>query len=184
MTRIVLREVMGRDILAGKSDGIRDYPKLADAIEDTPAAEIVVLDWSGIEIASASYFGSTFIPLLRMAIAGQLDRYFVMTGLNNTCLDELRLVLEAQSLVALVGEWKQGAIKNAQVVGKLDAAYAETLVAVQHVQSASATQLFEQHQRGPKIGKTGWINRLANLHRLRLVRKQRVGRQYIFESLA
>ncbi len=183
MTRIKIREVTGQDILAGKSDGLRDYPKIMSAVEETTSGDTVVLDWSGVEIATASYFGATFVPLLRMAMAGQLDRYFIVTGLNRTCLDELKLVLELQGLVALTGEWKENGIRNAEVLGRLDPAYADTLNAVQRAQAASATELFKKHTRTP-IGKTGWINRLSNLHRLRLVRKERVGREYVFQALA
>lgn len=183
MTRIKMREVTGQDILAGKSDGLRDFPKLVGAIEQTPADETVVLDWTGVEIATASYFGATVVPLLRMAMAAEPDRYFIITGLNVTCLDELKLVLELQGLVAIVGEWKGGRVRNVNVLGKLDAAYAETLDAVQQMEFASATELHEKHKGRIRIGKTGWINRLSNLHHLRLIRKQRVGREYVFQSL-
>jgi len=183
MTRIRIREVTGQDILAGKSHGLRDYPKLLSAIEGTGAGDIVVLDWSDIELATASYFGATFVPLLRLAIEGQLDRYFVLTGLNQTSLDELKLVLENQGLVTLIGDWKEDGVHNAGALGRLDPPYAETLQAVQRVEAASATELFKKHTR-TRIGKTGWINRLSNLHRLRLVRKQRVGREYVFQALS
>jgi hypothetical protein len=184
MTRIRIREVTGQEILAGKSNGLRDYPKLLSAIEGTGAGDIVVLDWSGIELATASYFGATFVPLLRLAIEGQLDRYFVLTGLNQTSLDELKLVLENQGLVTLIGDWKEDGVRNAETLGRLDPAYAETLQAVQRVEAASATELFKKHTARTRIGKTGWINRLSNLHHLRLVRKQRVGREYVFQALS
>lgn len=184
MTRIKIREVTGQDILAGKSNGMRDYPKLLSAIEGTATGETVVLDWSDVELATASYFGATFVPLLRLAMEGQLDRYFVLTGLNQTGAEELKLVLENQGLVALVGEWKEGHVRNAKVLGQLDPAYAETLDAVQRVEVASATDLFKKHTTRTRIGKTGWINRLSNLHRLRLLRKQRIGREYVFEALS
>lgn len=184
MTRIRIREVTGQDILAGKSNGLRDYPKVLSAVEETGAGDIVVLDWSGVELATASYFGATFVPLLRLAIEGQLDRYFVLTGLNQTSLDELKLVLENQGMVTLIGDWKEGGVRNAGALGRLDPAYAETLQAVQRVEGASATELFKKHTARTRIGKTGWINRLSNLHRLRLVRKQRVGREYVFQALS
>ena len=184
MTRIRIRDVVAHDILAGKSNGLRDYPQLMSAVEETTDEETVVLDWSGVEIATASYFGATFVPLLRMAMAGQLDRYFVVTGLNKTCLDELKLVLELQGLVTLAGEWKEGGVCNAEILGLLDPAYVETFEAVQRVEAASATELFKKHASRNRIGKTGWINRLSNLHRLRLLRKQRVGREYVFQALS
>jgi hypothetical protein len=116
-------------------------------------------------------------------MAAEPGRYFIIIGLNKVCLEELKLVLELQGLVALVGEWKGGGIQNVEVLGSLDPAYVETLDAVQQVDAASATDLHKKHQGRTRIGKTGWINRLSNLHRLRLVRKQRVGREYVFQAL-
>jgi len=184
MRHISIREVTGRDILAGKSDGLRDFPKLLDAVEQTSPGETVVLDWDGIEIATASYFGTTLIALLRMAMASELDCYFVVTNLNRTCIDELKLVLELLGLVVLTGEWTNGGIRKTQVLGSLDASYAETLGAIQKSVSASATELHTANRGRSGIGKTGWINRLSNLHRLRLIRKERVGREYKFHALS
>jgi len=183
MTRIAVREVTGREILAGKSDGLRDFPKLLDAVEQTPPGDTVVLDWGGIEIATASYFGTTLVALIRMAMALELDRYFIVANLNKTCLDELKLVLEFQGLVVLAGEWDRGQVRKVQVLGLLEAPYASTLEAVQKLVSTSATELYSAQRGKSAIGKTGWINRLSNLHRLRLIRKERVGREYKFQAL-
>jgi hypothetical protein len=184
MTRIRIRQLTGLDTLAGKSGGLRDFPKFLAAIEQTPSGDTVVLDWSEIEIVTASYLGATFGTLLRMAMAGDLDRYFVVTGLNKNGLDELKLVIDVQKLIALVGDLESdGSLRNVHSLGSLDQAYAETLQAVQKVKTASALDLYKRANTRTRIGKTAWINRLSNLHRLRLVRKLRVGRQYVFESV-
>jgi hypothetical protein len=184
MTRIAIRAVSGREILAGKSDGMKDFPKILDAVEQTAPGDTVVLDWDGIEIATASYFGATVVALLRMAMAAELDRYFIVTNLNKTCLDELKLVLEFHGLVVLIGEWKDERIRKVQVLGTLESPYAIALEAIQKLVCASATELHQGQQRGAVIGKTGWINRLSNLHRMRLIRKERVGREYKFHALS
>jgi hypothetical protein len=187
MSVINVRKITGSDTLAGKTGGLRDFPKFATAVDQTPEGSTVVLDWSGVEIATASYFGSTLVPMLRMAMAGDLDRYFVVAGLNRTCLDELKLVLEVQGLATLLGQvGKGGKAQGLQVLGKLDPAYAETLAAVQDAKSVSASNLYDGHSRvgGQRIGKTGWINRLSKLHHLRLVKKQKVGREFVFEAVS
>jgi len=185
MTRITVREITGLDTLAGRSGGLRDFSKFVAAIEETPEGETVVLDWAGVEIATASYFASTLAVLLRMAMAGELDRYFIAVGLNKTCREELKLVLELQALAVLVGRCdREGSIQNVEVLGVLDPAYAETLETVQRVEGASAAGLHKQQTRTLKgIGRTGWINRLSNLYRLRLLKRQRVGRQYVFQAV-
>lgn len=183
MTRIAVVEITGREILAGKSDGLRDFPKILDAVEQGRQGDTVVLDWDRVEIATASYFGATLIALLRMSMAGELDRYFIVANLNKTCLDELKLILEFQGLVVLAAEGKAGHLRNVQILGTLEAPYRATLEAVARRAGASATDLHAAQHGAEAIGKTGWINRLAHLHRLRLIRKERVGREYRFHAL-
>lgn len=184
MTRISIRELLGKEILAGKSDGLKDYPRLLDAVEQIRNGETVVLDWEGIELATASYFGATLVTLLRMAMNTELDRYFIVANLNRTSLDELKLVLEFQKIAVLIGDWREGKVRRTQVLGTLESPYAETLEALEKLMGASAAELHHAHRSRSGIGKTGWINRLTNLHRMRLIRKERIGREYKFHALS
>jgi hypothetical protein len=186
MTVIRVRDITGSNTLAGKSGGLRDFPKFVAAIEAVREASTVFLDWSDVELATASYFGATLVPLLRMTIAGDLDRYLIVGGLNQTCLDELKLVLEHLGLVVLLGDLsRKSAVRSVSVLGKLDTSYAEAFAAVQKAHGASAAELHARQGRtGTRIGRTGWIKRLTNLHRLRLVKKQRSGREYVFQSIS
>src|SRR5258708_2941626 len=90
--RINVRQITGLGTLIGKIGGTRDFPKFMEAVSASPEGSTVVFDWSGIEIATASYFGATVLPLLRMSITGGMDRYFMHVGLNQNCFDELKLV--------------------------------------------------------------------------------------------
>lgn len=183
--RIKVRQITGIDTLIGKIGGARDFPKFMEAASATPEGSTVVFDWSGIEIATASYFGSTVLPLLRMSQTGDMDRYFLHVALNQNCFDELKLVVEYQNLVVLVGDTNRGdSIRNVRVLGKLEPVYSETLAAIGATQTASASTLHkDQPTKGAKIGKTGWANRLSYLFRLRLVKKQRVGRELVFQPI-
>ncbi len=185
MKKIKVREITGLDTLAGKSGGLRDFPKFMAAVEDAPEGSTVILDWRGVEIATSSYLGATFVHLLKMTMAGDLDRYLVLTGLNRTCLDELKLALELPGLVALLGSvGKNGTIESLQIFGKLEPPYVQTFAEVQKANGVSASELHERPARTQiAIGKTGWINRLSNLHRLRLVRKQKIGREFVFKAV-
>jgi hypothetical protein len=185
MNRIRLRETAGSDTLAGKSAGLRDLPKLMAAVQRTPEGSTVVLDWSDVEIATASYIGSTFMVLLRMAISGDLDRYFILTGMNGCCLDELGLVLDLQGHAVLVGEiGRGGKIHSVRVIGKIEASHLSTFTEVAESEALSASQLFKRSKSlgQAKIGKTGWINRLNTLHRERLLRRTRIGREFVFQA--
>jgi hypothetical protein len=183
--RINVRQITNIGTLIGKIGGTRDFPKFMEAVSATPEGSTVIFDWSGIEIATASYFGSTVLPLLRMSTTGGMDRYFLHVSLNQNSLDELKLVVEYQNLVVLVGDAGRGdSIRNVRVLGKLEPVYSETFAAIRASQTASATTLHKgQRGQSTKIGKTGWANRLSHLFRLRLVKKQRVGRELVFEPI-
>jgi hypothetical protein len=183
--RISVRQITGLDTLIGKTGGTRDFPKFMEAVSTKPDGSTVIFDWSAIEIATASYFGSTVLPLLRMSTTGGMDRYFLHVGLNQNCLDELRLVAEYQNLVVLVGDVRSGdSIRNISVLGKLEPVYSETLAAIKASRTASAGTLYrEQPTKCAKIGKTGWANRLSHLFRLRLVKRHRVGRELVFQPV-
>lgn len=186
MKRIKVRDITGLNTLAGRSSGSRDFPKLLAAVEDSPEGSTVIVDWTGVEIATASYFGATFVRLLRMTMTGDVDRYVILRGLNPTCLDELKLALELPRLVALLGDVNDdGSIRSVRLVGSLESSYVEAFGEVQRLKAVSASELHKRQDRmrGP-IGKTGWINRLSNLHKLRLVRKERVGREFLFKTVS
>ena len=185
MIRIDAHKVTGLDTLVGKIGGIRDFPKFMSAVAEAPDGSTVALDWSGIDLATASYFGSAVLPIIRMTMMGDLDRYFVFVGVNQTSLDELKLVLEFNELVVLLGDLdRSGGVRNLRVLGKLESPYAETLTAIQEVESTSASALYkQQHRTGTRIGKTGWVNRLSHLYRLRLLKKHKVGRELVFETV-
>jgi hypothetical protein len=184
-SRLDVLQIAGLDTLVGKIGGIRDFPKFMTAVMATPEGCTVVLDWSGIELATASYFGETVLPILKMSTAGHLDRYFLLVGLNQNSLDELKLVIEFHELVVLVGDAaRTNSFRNVRVLGRLDSPYFETLEAIKASRTASASTLHKDHHKMPmQIGKTGWANRLAYLSRFRLVRKQRVGRELVFQPV-
>lgn len=184
MERLNVKSVSGFDMLIGKSDGQRDLPKLAAAVVGAPDGATLAWDWSGVRVATASYFASTYVPLLKMVVSGELDRYFILVGMNKNCEDELRLVLDAQGLPTLIAQGsKGGRIREVRVIGKLDSAHAETLERIIERPGASATDLHEHACGKGRIGKTAWINRLTALNRYRLVRRRKAGREYVFEPV-
>lgn len=184
IVRLNARKIAGEEYLVGKIGGQRDLPKFMAAISAIPDGSTVILDWSGVEHASASYFGSAILPILRMATNGDLDRYFIFSNVNQNSLDELKLVVEFLNLVVLLGDVdRDNEIENVRLIGKLESPYSETFEAISNAQTASAATLHKKQNKNIKIGKTGWANRLAYLSELRLVRKQKVGRELVFQPI-
>ena len=184
LRRVNVRQLTGSDTLVGKTDGQRDAPKFVNLVLGDDREESLLWDWTGIEVATASYFATTLIPLLKMITSGELAKYFLFTGLNKNCLDELSLVLNAEGLVAMMIKMKGEKVASVDLVGKLDAVYVSTFKEVLRHGAISAAGLFKesQHRGKSQIGKTAWVNRLTGLNRLRLLRKEKVGREFIFHA--
>jgi hypothetical protein len=184
LRRVNVRQLSGSDTLVGKTDGQRDAPKFVNLVFGDDREESLLWDWSGIEVATASYFATTIIPLMRMITSGELAKYFLFVGLNKNCLDEFALVLNAEGLVAMLVKLKNEKVASVDLVGKLDPVYANTFREVIRHGGISAAELFRHSQnRGKsKIGKTAWVNRLTGLNRLRLLRKEKVGREFVFHA--
>jgi hypothetical protein len=184
MRSINVRELAGSDTLIGKTAGQRDMPKFVSVAFQNDIEETLFWDWGGVHIATASYFAATVVTILKTLISGELQKYFIFTRVNQNCLDELRLVLDAEELVVILAELKGNLVQSVRLIGKLDDVYADTFNEILHRRKTSAAELFEdvKPKNKVKIGKTAWANRLAALSRLRLVRKQKVGRELVFQA--
>lgn len=183
MRTIDVGKLSNSEMLIGRGQGQRDLPRFIEAAFAVAGAETILWDWSGIQIATASYFAAAFVPVMKMLISGDMEKYFVLAGLNENCRDELQFVLETEGLaIFLTEELKSGHIRSARPIGKLESPYAETLDRVIHHPGVSAKALLTASARARKgsIGQTAWINRLTALHNLRLITRKKVGKEYTY----
>lgn len=167
-----------------------------DRMARTPG-EIVVFDMEGVETVTASYLKATFLRLLRRSgvviegsLAGQvegaevpLDVFPVVSGLSADTREELDEVLIPRKLSCLEAlEIEPERIIKAQLRGGRNGVVAATLEALVCEGEATATQLYERY--GHDINITGWSNRLFDLHQLRLARRSKQQRQWVYEPIA
>jgi len=160
-------------------------------------SEIVLIDFEGIEAVTASYLKALILPILlgdQGAIKSKFARedigkpetsiYPAVTGLSEDVREELQDVLELRGLPCLEAlKWGEAGIQKARLLGILDPILKTTYTMLQRAQSASATQLHSSYP-GEQITITGWNNRLADLHRLRLATRTKQGRQWIYEPIS
>jgi hypothetical protein len=158
--------------------------------------ELVVVDFKGIESATGSYLKATVVRLLQLGAASVnaraeqdpdtwLNVYPLVANLNAELSDELDQVLAIQEVPCLeVVKAGDDGVIAAKLRGPLDRALRETLRAVEELRSATATALSERFAADAKIATTAWNNRLSDLCVRRLVRRRRVGRQWVYEPVA
>jgi hypothetical protein len=180
-----VRSVTKKDTLVGRGDAKRDLVLFENEVAHGTPGETIVWDWSDIKIATASYLAGTCVLLFKRTLSGELDRFFVLSGMNENCFEELKLILNAEGLVMLVADRLRGdKIESAHPFGELDEPYRETFAQAMTKQPVSAAALHRNSKSGtgrPKIGKTAWINRLANLNRVRLLKRFKVGREFVYQ---
>lgn len=179
-----VKSLTKRDTLVGRGDAKRDFALFEEAVTGGTAGETIIWDWSGVKITTASYFAGTCILLFKRTLSGELDKFFVLFGMNENSLEELKLILNAEGLVMLVADRvHRGKIESAYPLGELEDPYRETFAKTisKHPVSASTLHRKSTSGDGPRIGKTAWINRLTNLNRVRLLRRTKVGREFVYE---
>jgi len=161
---------------------VEHLPKLVALAFGGDKDETIMWEFANVDLATASYIGGTFVPLLRMVTSGKLDRYFVFANLNEHCQDEFCLVLEAEKLAALcLQEKKEGRGGGLRVIGHLDAAYRDTLATVLAKGRVSAAMLQGEKGGQSRIKRTTGIKRLTTLASQGLLRRMKVGREYVYE---
>lgn len=181
--------------------GLHIEPLLAELETSAAASDmtnlggIVVVDFEGVTSATASYLKATVLALLHRAGAPtgagvaapepMLNVFPVVAGLNDELRDELRSVLALQQIPCIEAlSFGRDAIERAHVHGPLDRALRDTLEVVRTRKRASATALHGAFPQQPPISSTAWNNRLSDLHARRLLRRERDGRQWQYQTLA
>lgn len=184
---------------AGQADRAPLVPKLRAATTDEPV--VVHLDFDGITAVNGSYLRATFLWLIRAgATAAAIEEgrlpaapeglealhvFPVATNMEAAVREELSIALGDAQMSALVADASEGdRIVKAVRVGHLDPALESTLSALAKAKRASATELCEAFPEKPAIKPPAWSNRLSELYRQRLARREREGRQWFYVSLA
>lgn len=208
MIQVSLRDLRSvRVQLAGASVGQADrrlvFETVRTAIREGVA--VLIFDFSGIEVVTASYFKSFlfwFLDAGRLhadgAVSGgafssddpmPLDVFPTVSGVNAEVGEELEMVLARHGRVVLEAlDTDAGVLRRARVWGALDRSLLWTLQLLTKLSEATAPELHEQH--GAEEGKlpgtisvNAWNNRLVELHRLRFASRTKVGRFWVYRPI-
>jgi hypothetical protein len=183
MKTLRIAKELGSTQLAGSDMGISHLPKLLSAVLEADTDELVVLDFSGVD-ATASYLSQSVVKLVRMANAGEIDKFFIFACVNKHTRDDLEIVLKLQKMAAFLADSPDNisAGNSVSVIGHLDPLHRQTLDRVLATTSTTAGQLMST-AKGQSIQKTGWLNRLAFLTDQKLVRREKREREFVFKPI-
>ena len=173
----------GQTVLSGAIPGRR---LLSALIAATPSPETPVpafLDFSGVEVATASFLRESVIGFRDYARLSLPNIYPVVANLAAAVAEELDFFVRARGDVL----WScnldpQDEVVAARLIGDLDPAQRATFDAVQELGAISAPEL-ATHFADQHIGPTAWNNRLSALARKGLLIKRRQGKSKSFSPL-
>lgn len=176
--------------------------EIRKAVSDGTLASgsLVVLDFEGIEATNGSYLRATALWLLR---CGQLsvrpddmlvgsndsnsprpyDIYCALANVEGEVTQEVEDFFNARPIPILIArKLMADRIESATLTGNLEPVLKRTLSIVSQSNAVSASEL-HSHFRTEGVSVTAWNNRLADLCALRLIRRQRQGKQWIYEPI-
>lgn len=166
----------------------------------TDADHVVVFDYTNVDDVSASYVKATLLATHqcgRLAAGGllaaevlaaraslePLDIVVIVAGANEDVRACINDVFAANGLAVLAGGTiADGRLQSCEILGVIEAKAFRTLQLAAQVDEVTAALLYSMHL-SEGITVTGWNNRLADLHRQLLLRRQTSGRQHTYRPL-
>lgn len=167
----------------GKTAGRRHYARLCGMLTSAQKDEVVFLDFDGIDLANGSWLNMAISPLFRWAAESQNDFFPIISNFPATDLDELELVAQINQQCYPVTTGTQQPIKSILIIGPLDDSLRTTLDSLSFLSKATGAELARKNP-DQKIQATAWNNRLKELYDMRLLYRQKKGRQQFYSIIA
>jgi hypothetical protein len=169
-------------LLYGKALARRHYAVACQLLADARQGDTIVLDFRGVESVTGSWFNTMLVLLYDLAKNEQNDWFPVLTNLGNEFVEELELVAEHNHQCYLVGYMDGDVPVSATVIGRLDVAQRATLKAVLDLGRTTGAEL-AQKLGDQNVKATAWNNRLKDLHEKRLLRREKQGREQVYQTV-
>lgn len=166
-TTILLQDLVPTGVLSGRLLGDALRPLLEAQVTAEGNGPVIVLDFSQVDLITASYFLAAFGWLWERELCP------VIANPAPEVRGEIELALKAANLKALFGTLRDGHLVEVHPFN-LDATEAETYEKVRSLGTATAGDLYNLDRH---IQPSAWSNRLALLYRYRLLRRQSAGRK-------
>ncbi|HRI65764.1 MAG TPA: hypothetical protein PK156_16070 [Polyangium sp.] len=166
--------VIGRQVLAGRTNGEIDRPRIDTVIRQTRSGDVVVLDLSNVEAMTSSYFSAALWPIWHR----EPELFPVLANIAQDYAEDIELLLRDRDFAAWHARWDSG-LHAPAIIGELDSSLHATINHLIQKGEATAGDLLGLENG---IGVTAWSNRLATLYQQRLVRRRKDGRRLIYAA--
>jgi hypothetical protein len=170
-------------ILSGSAAGRKLLATLIDATPPGNAPEKLFLDFTGIEVATASFLRESVIGFRDFTRSSRQNIYPIVTNAAPVVLEELELFVKARGDVLWCCSLNtQGEVSEHRILGDLDPVQHKTFAMVNTMGAATAPDLATRFT-DETIGPTAWNNRLSGLVAKGLLVEMRQGKVKVFRPL-
>lgn len=162
---VSLKDKSKDGVLAGAINGRADFANIISAAQQEPnEPEVLILDFAGIELATASYLKELVFGTKAFMRLTRSRWYPIIANADEALREELRILTDARKDAIIVCDCDEvGNINNPILFGDLDSKQVATFNMVAKKGVASATGLMEEFGGQENTGTTAWNNRLAGL---------------------
>jgi len=162
--------------LLGRLSGKRHFAEVCRLLAEVPQGDAVLLDFQGVSHVTASWVNTMIGELYRWCAQKGNDLFPLLCNVRDEWLDEFQLVADWTHQCYLLALAPEQPCEGARLIGSLDTGQGECLDAVIE-QGETTGAALERTRAQPNIRATAWNNRLRDLHRKRLLRRRRSGRE-------
>jgi hypothetical protein len=171
--------------LAGAPAGRLAFGALLALTSQEPLSpEPLYLDFTDVEIATASYLRESVLHFRDAVRRQRSNLYPVVANANAQVIEELTLLIQANGDVLMTCSLDtHGAPCHPTLIGNLDPKQKLTFELVNEIGETDASELMRDHNAGENVKQTAWNNRLAALAELGLVFELTQGRTKRYKRL-
>jgi len=177
---ISIAGLAGATELGGAADGARWYLQVRPRLEPlTPG--VLILDFAGVRLATVSWLREGVIALIREVSTSKRGVIPVAVNVDGLVREEIEIALEATNTVLIAAAMKaSGTPSHPELLGHLDAALKETLVAVGDNTTFDASVVSKSL---PYVSLSAANNRLSALESKGILKSARRGRGRIYSPV-
>jgi len=183
--QILMKELEGKQVLAGAIPGQKAWMKLIERTSQEPLQpEPVFLDFKGVDVARASYLREAILNFRNTVRQRRSNFYPIIANANAAVIEELTILLDPRGDVLMLCALDEGGEAHApQLLGKLDPKQRFTFALVRERGETDASELMQKHGDKEGVKQTAWNNRLASLAGLGLIVELSEGRNKRYRPL-
>lgn len=177
---ILVSEIARSSDLAGAADGAAWFQRARSDL-DAARPGLYALDFAGVRLATVSWLREGALALCKYAAAMRPDLRLIVANLSQLAREEYEVALDATGSVLIAADLESGSqLRNPVVMGRLDPALRDTLLAVESRPEFDATFV---SRAIPGVGLSAANNRLAALEAKGILTSERRGRSRLYRPL-